>query len=123
MEANLPTLKTTIVVGAFVVAYVLHILRKTVRDGLDFYEFLLLSSVAIVPGVFTFFPRWTAALSAAIGVAFPFVVMFGSLLAITFVFLHRLTVQVHALERRSRRLVQENGLLRREIEEIRGSAP
>ena len=118
MPLHLPTTQTVVVIAGFILIYLLLLLKKTVRGGLDLYEFLLLSMVAVVPGVFTFFPKLTKSLSDLVGVAFPFVVMFGALFVIIFIFLHRLTLQIHKLEKRSRLLIQENGLLREGLERL-----
>jgi fructose-specific phosphotransferase system IIC component len=57
-------------------------------------------------------------LAVITGVLFPFVVMFGILLAILFVFIHRLTVKIHRLESDSRLLLQELSLLKQTVDYV-----
>jgi hypothetical protein len=50
-------------------------------------------------------------------VAFPFVIMYGMLFAILFIFIHRLTEKLHRLELDNRLLIQEISLLKQTIEQ------
>lgn len=103
---------TMIVVAIFALWYLTHTIRKTARQELDLYDLTMLSAVAIIPAGFTFFPNLAYSMATAAGVAFPFVVMFGVLFAVLFVFIHRLTAKVHCLERDNRLLIQEVSLLK-----------
>jgi hypothetical protein len=114
-----PTLATLIVIGLFAIAYLAFLIRKTTRGGLDLYDLIMLSLVAIVPAVFAFAPSIANFISHLAGVAFPFVVMFGILLAVLFLILHRITVQMHRVEQRNRLLIQELSLLQLEIKQRR----
>jgi hypothetical protein len=117
LETATPNPKTFLIVGLFALIYLIAILRKTARQELDLYDFFMLSMVALLPAVFTFAPalaKWVAEIT---GVAFPFVVMFGMLLAVLFIIIHRLTTKVHKLEHQSRLLVQEVSLVRMELEQ------
>lgn len=107
---------TVLLIAIFAVAYLTVIARKTARQQLDLYDFVMLSMVAIVPAAFTFLPGVAYWLAGIAGVEFPFVVMFGVLFLILFLFVHRLTVHVHQLERDNRLLIQELSLLRFELE-------
>jgi hypothetical protein len=72
----------------------------------------MLSMIAIVPAAFVFFPRLAEQAAELAGVTFPFVVMFGLLLAVVFAIVHRLTVRLCKLETQNRMLIQELSLLR-----------
>lgn len=105
---------TTLLVALFAIVYLAFIARKTARQQLDLYDFVMLSMVAVVPAIFTFWSSlayWAADLA---GVEFPFVIMFGALFLILFLFVYRLTAQVHKLQRDNRLLIQEVSLLRME---------
>ena len=115
--------KTTILVVVFGVIYLLYTARKTARQQLDLYDFAMLSTVAIVPAVFVLRPELAYWLAGIAGVEFPFVIMFGMLFAILFVFIHRLTVKLHHLERINRLLVQEISLLHTSGQKRTGSEP
>lgn len=106
---------TYIFIAIFAVGYMAFIAAKTARRQLDLYDLVMLSTVAIIPGLFVAFPRLSEWLAGVVGVEFPFVVMFGMLFAILFIFIHRLTVKIHRLELDSRLLVQELSLLKHAI--------
>ena len=84
------------------------------------YDLVMLSTVAIVPGIFVAFPTIAFWLSNIAGVRFPFVVMFGILFTFLFVFVHRLTIKLHILEVDNRLLIQEISLLKQTIEQPDG---
>ena len=69
----------------------LVLLRKTMQGKFDLYDFLMLSMVAIIPAGFTLFPTLAYLVSHLTGVVFPFVVMFGALFLVVFVFMHNMT--------------------------------
>ena len=106
---------TYLFIALFAAAYLTFIARKTARQELDLYDFVMLSMVAVVPAAFTFCPWIAFWVAGIVGVAFPFVAMFGALFLILFLFVHRLTMQVHKLEKNNHLLIQEVGLLRHEL--------
>ncbi len=107
---------TYLLIALFAVAYLAFIANKTARQLLDLYDFVMLSMVAVVPAIIIFWPNVAYWIADLAGVAFPFVVMFGVLFLILFLFVHRLTVTVHKLERDSHLLIQEVSLLRQELD-------
>lgn len=111
-----PTVETLVAVGAFAVIYLAVLVRRTLAGALDLYDLVALSTVAVVPAAFAFFPGLATMLAELTGVAFPFIVMFGALFVVTFVFLHRLTVNMHKLNQRARDLTQELSLMRAELD-------
>lgn len=108
-------IKTVILIALFAIGYMFFIIRKTACRQLDIYDLVMLSTVAIVPIVFVAFPQFAYWLANIAGVEFPFVVMFGMLFAILFIFIHRLTIKIHRLESDNRLLVQELSLLRQTV--------
>lgn len=117
-----PHMETLVFVLGFGTVYMLVVLRKTLHGKFDLYDFFMLSMLAIVPASFALFPELTARISQLSGVAFPFVVMFGALFLVVFVFLHRMTARLHKLEHQNCTLIQELGLLTVALEETRGRA-
>jgi hypothetical protein len=111
----LPNTATVLVISAFAVVYMLILLRKTLQGKFDLYDFLMLSMVAIIPAGFALFPRLTYWLTQLSGVGFPFVLMFGVLFLVVFVFLHNMTARLHKLERQNGVLIQEQSLLSLEL--------
>lgn len=114
------SLQTITLVTVFAFCYLVFITRKTARQQLDLYDLVMLSTVAIVPGIFVAFPTIAFWLSNIAGVRFPFVVMFGILFGFLFVFVYRLTIKLHILEVDNRRLIQEISLLKETIEQPDG---
>ena len=115
MPIALPNTATVLVISAFAVVYMLILLRKTLQGKFDLYDFLMLSMVAIIPAGFALFPRLTYWLTQLSGVGFPFVLMFGVLFLVVFVFLHNMTARLHKLERQNGVLIQEQSLLLLEL--------
>lgn len=107
---------TYLLIALFAVAYLAFIAIKTARQQLDLYDFVMLSMVAVVPSAFAFWPNIANWIADFAGVAFPFVIMFGALFLIIFLFVHRLTIKVHKLERDNHLLIQEVSLLRQELD-------
>jgi hypothetical protein len=103
---------TVVIVSVFALGYLYFTARKTARQQLDIYDLVMLSTVAIMPSAFVLFPDLAEYLSRLAGVAFPFVIMFGALFAILFIFVHRLTAKIHRLEHDNRLLIQELSLLK-----------
>lgn len=106
---------TYLLIALFAVAYLAFIASKTARQQLDLYDFVMLSMVAVVPATFTFWPNIANWLADLAGVVFPFVIMFGALFLILFLFVYRLTVHMHKLEKDNLLLLQEVSLLRMEL--------
>jgi Uncharacterized conserved protein (DUF2304). len=103
---------TMAIVVVFALSYLYFTARKTARLQIDIYDLVMLSAVAIIPSIFVLLPDLGEYLSRLSGVAFPFVIMFGALFAILFIFVHRLTAKVHRLENDNRALIQELSLLK-----------
>lgn len=121
MTIVLPNTVTVIVISAFAFVYMLILLRKTLQGKFDLYDFLMLSMVAIVPAGFALFPKVGYLLSQLSGVGFPFVLMFGVLFLVVFVFMHNITARLHKLERQNWALIQEQSLLSLELKAKQGS--
>lgn len=105
-------LHTVVVISVFALGYLYYTARKTARQQLDIYDLIMLSAVAIIPSVFVLFPGFAEYLARLAGVAFPFVIMFGVLFAILFIFIHRLTAKIHRLENDNRLIIQEVSVLK-----------
>jgi hypothetical protein len=110
-----PSAVTVAIISGFAFIYMLVLLRKTLQGKFDLYDFLVLSMVAILPAGFALFPRLAYLISHLTGVVFPFVVMFGALFLVVFVFMHNITERLHKLERQNWALVQEQSLLALEL--------
>jgi len=112
-----PTLHTIIFITLFLIGYLFGILRRVTRHAIDFYDLLLLMSIAIIPSSFVFFPKLADDLARLFGVSFPFVVLFGMLFFIVFVYLYRLVIRSYDNDQRIILLLQELSLLRLELQQ------
>jgi hypothetical protein len=121
MPISTPHPQTIVLVVLFAIIYLLVVLRKTVYGKFDLYDLIMLSMVAVVPLLFTLFPDIAALVSQLTGVLFPFIIMFGALFLVVFIFMHRMTARLHMLERQNCSLIQEVSLLAFELEEARKS--
>ncbi len=90
--------------------------QRLKQARLDLYDAVMLSSVAVAPAIFIFVPGFSVGIANWLGVAFPFVLLFSGLFVIMFLFVHRLTVELHKLKKQNRILVQEVAILRRQVE-------
>lgn len=103
---------TLVFVTVFATFYLLFLIRKTARQQLDIYDLVMLSTVAILPSIFVYFPEVAFGISKLLGVEFPFVIMFGMLFFFIFIFVNRLIVKLHRLESDNRLMIQEISLLK-----------
>ena len=115
-----PSFQTQIIFSIFVPIYLIFLLWNVIKSYLDFYDFILLSTVAVVPAIFVFFPSLSVLIAAALGVGFSFIAIFGVLLFLVFVFLHKITKSLHRLRQGNRLFVQEISALKAEIERLSG---
>jgi hypothetical protein len=111
-DFNLISINTIVFVVSFFVIYTIYLAIQTSRERLDLYDFFLLSLIGLVPLFFVVFPKLTLAISKIIGVAYPFVVMFGVLFMVIFVTIHQLLARINFLESQNRLLVQELSILK-----------
>ena len=114
-----PSPNTILFITIFVLLYFAYLVRSTIRSTLDLYDFVLLSMVAAIPAAFVYFPGLASWTSKIFGVAFPLEVIFGALFVALFVQVHMLIVKSNIVSRKLALLVQENGLVRLELEELR----
>ncbi|MBF0290347.1 MAG: DUF2304 domain-containing protein, partial [SAR324 cluster bacterium] len=107
-----PTLQTVIFLSLFIFFYLIFLLRNAIKYTIDLYDFLLLSTVAIIPLFYILTPELVVYFARLIGVSFSFLLLFGSLFVVTFVYLYRLNLKLNAQQKKIVLLTQEAGLLR-----------
>ena len=95
----------TITVFGFI--YLTVIIRNINKGRYDLYDFFFLSSVVSIPFIFLAFPNLMQNLAFHLDVEFPFVIMFGVIFLIVFVYLHRLIGILNKLDYRVRTLAQK----------------
>lgn len=112
-----PSPETLTFVLAFLVLYLFFLLKNTLRNKIDLFDLILLSTVALIPAGFVFFSDIAYKLADLIGVAFPFVLLFGSLFFLIFVCLYRLIKRINMLTYKNINLIQELSLLKNELDQ------
>ncbi|MBF0280896.1 MAG: DUF2304 family protein, partial [SAR324 cluster bacterium] len=95
-----PTLHTIIFLSVFVCVYLFVLLRNTIKNSIDLTDFLLLSSVAVIPLFYILTPNFFVFLAKLIGVSFSFLILFGSLSVLAFVYLYRLNLKLNAQQKK-----------------------
>jgi len=117
-----PTVPTLVFTSIFLIVYSAILIRRTARYKIDLYDFLLLLTVAMVPVALVYFPSVWVAVARTIGVAFPFVLLFGLLFLIVYVYLYRLVIKMNQQGGRIVVLAQELSMLRESLEQLRKDA-
>ena len=102
---------TRLFIISFGLFYMGFIIFRTISRKIDLFDLLLLSTIAMVPISFAFFPSFVNLMVKVTGVFFPFVVLFGMLHFFIFIHLHQLTEKLHILDDKNKNLVQEIGLI------------
>ncbi|MDZ4785591.1 MAG: DUF2304 domain-containing protein [bacterium] len=116
MIRHSPSTITIFFLIIFLVIYIGWLLRNTIKNKIDLYDLLLLSTVAIVPTGFVLFSDIAYKISDLLGVTFPFVLLFGLLFLLVFVSLYRLVKRVNMLSRNNVTLIQEISFLKHELD-------
>lgn len=116
-----PNIQTVIFISIFLLVYLFILIRNAIRNVIDLYDLLLLATVAIIPAIFVFSPGFVSTLSQLLGVAFPLTILFGTLFIIVFIYLYRIIIKINSSNKREVALIQELGLLKKEIQETRNS--
>ena len=111
-----PTIQTVIFATIFLIVYLVALIKNTIKNSIDFYDLILLSSVAVIPIIFVFFPKLVVCLARIVGVEFSFLLLFGSLFLIVFVYLHRLVIRINQNHNKIILLIQELSLLLEKIQ-------
>lgn len=104
------------------ILYLWLLFKRAVSGRFDLYHIAMLAAVVLLPVCFVVFPRFTYRLSQAIGVAFPFVLLFAALFVSMFLYMHRITSELNRVNLRSRRLTQEIAILRSRLD-VDGPGP
>ena len=102
-----PNTITVVVTCVFALIYLWVLARRAISGRFDIYHVAMLAVVALLPVGFMVFPKAAHAVSHALGVAFPFVLLFGALFLVMFLYMHRITSELNRSLLHGRRLTQE----------------
>lgn len=112
-----PSLQTVVFISVFLLVYLVVLLKNAIKNTIDLYDLLILSSIAIAPSIFVFFPNIVVRIARLVGVTFPFLLLFGFLFFIVFVYLYRIVVKINNHNNMNKLLVQELSLLRQKLQQ------
>jgi hypothetical protein len=116
------TLQTKVVLILFFLVYLGYLTRSAARNHIDIYDYFSLSCVALLPLGFGLLPSLVTVISHWMGVAFPFVVLFGALFVVNFIYLHQLLNKINRQIQFNKQLVQEISLLKSSLENRKDAA-
>ncbi|MBM62047.1 MAG: hypothetical protein CL484_03750 [Acidobacteria bacterium] len=122
MSESPPTIQTIAFVILFLILYVTLMIKRAAKNKIDIYDLAMLCAVVIVPSFFVVFSGTVHRISHFLGVAFPFVLLFGVLFVIVFLYLYKVIVNANDIAKKSVFLVQELSLLREELANSRGES-
>lgn len=108
VEPSIFTTATTLVFAFFYLFYLLYISSKR---KIEIYDGLLLSLVAIIPGLFVLFPEISTTLAEIYDIDNTYTVWFGLLIAVLYILMIRLTIKVNNLNKLNIKLLQEISIL------------
>lgn len=111
-----PSWQSIVILAGFTSIYLTYILKKLLSAKIDLFDFLMLSTVSLLPSAFIFFPKLGYLLAVVTGISVPYILLFSALFLILFIICHQLIVTCHKLERENRLLIQEISLLKNHID-------
>ncbi len=107
---------TVLFVSIFFFFYIFVLFTNAVAKRISLLDFLLLSTVALLPIAFELLPEFTNRLAELINVTLPFVLLAGSLFVVVFAFLYRIVIKIENLKQTNNLLIQELSLLKHRFE-------
>jgi hypothetical protein len=112
------SLEVKVIVSFFLVLYIAFLIQSAARNRMDLYDFCFLSCVAIAPFTIVVFPAVGHCLTKAIGVAYPFVLLFSFLFLVVFAYLHHLLMALNKQKQINTQLIQRVGLITMDVQEL-----
>lgn len=97
------------------VVYIFVILRRATRTKIDLMDMIFLLTLVIIPGFFTVFETSLTEWTHALGIHYPFILMFALIHACSFIYFSMLAARLNRLRQREIHLIQELSLLREQV--------
>jgi len=113
--------ETKLFIALFFFLYLWFLIRRTQQSRVDISDFILMSTVAIIPTLFAFLPTLSLEFSHLLGVKFPFVILFGALIFFSFLITHRTLEKLSQQTQKVRQLTQKMALLEEELSKLKKS--
>jgi hypothetical protein len=94
------------------ILYLAFLIRRTIRSRLDLFDLIYLITVVAIPCLFAISDKLSETLTSAIGIKYPFILMFGLIHGSTFLYTTIQAGEINRLKQKQLRLVQEVSLLK-----------
>ena len=110
-------MSTILFVSIFTGLYIFVLFTNAVANRISLIDFLMLSSVGLLPIGFELFPQTVERVTELVNVSLPFVLLAGSLFVVVFAFLYRIVIKMQHLKQTNSLLIQELSLLKHRVEQ------
>jgi hypothetical protein len=110
IHSHIMTFTTKINIIVFCLFYSYYLSKKAKAYKLHVIDYFMLLNVALIPALFVIFPGYIQQLSNFIGIQFPFLLLFGSLILILFLILLLLCKRIQTVEQQMVVLAQKYAL-------------
>ncbi len=101
---------TQLFIGTFAIVVIFFFLWELASLKIELSDFIFLSTVAVVPVIFGFFPSFSKKMASILGIEFPFILLFGSLILILFLLFYRLIRKIRDIEREIKSILIEQSI-------------
>ena len=101
---------TQLFIGTFAIVVIFFFLWELASLKIELSDFLFLSTLAVVPIIFGFFPGFSKKLASILGIEFPFILLFGTLILVLFLLFYRLIRKVRDIEREIKSILIEQSI-------------
>ena len=101
---------TQLFIAFFSLIVILFFLWELAMLKIELSDFLFLSSLSILPSIFGFFPIFTKNMASFLGIEFPFLLLFGSLVLILFMVVYRLIKKIRNLEKEFKTMLMDQSI-------------
>jgi hypothetical protein len=83
----------------FSLVYLYIILKKTIKNKIDLFDFFMLSMIFLIPSIFIYFNKIAILFLNFFEIKTPFLLVMIILFVIIFIFIYKITHQVHELKK------------------------
>lgn len=104
-------------------SYLVYLTILVRQRRLDLLDFFFHSIISIVPPIFMLCYNPLANVFLSLGIRTPSFIFFGAFLVILFLYISRLMVVFHQVEKRQTRLIEELSLLNADLHKLKENIP
>lgn len=115
-EVYEPKIMTQIFIVIFFLSFFVFLVRKVIKGSIDLFDLFFLGLLGVIPVVFVIFPQLTSYFTALIGVKYPFLILFGGLHFVMFIYITYLSSRINKLRRNGVKIAQKLALLEEKMQ-------